>query len=649
MLQSTSIVGAVVHRYLASLSALAALSCSPLRPGDLQHGIGTDWKWKTGVEAQVAGPYQPCGTVGTGRLSWAAASPTGAEIALASRAGLVLFFALDGSKQIRAPFDMGGPVASVDYSKDGRLLVVAGDVGVKVVNLADGSVMSSNKPFVYQTLAAALSPDGSLLATLGWDAAPPGFPQAKILRMIRVADGTVVSTLPSVDAQDTVAPQFSSDGTFVVAGWQILSVPDLRSLSVAPNASDGKSALSPDGTLFAQSGYVWDRASGRQLKAPGALFLLWVAFSPDGATYAESYTETSGTTIQLFRTSDWSPTAKGAVDFRQSGYDTTDGRFFFSGDGQRLITTLSSQYSSASDLPVFQVWNVPAFTALATIAEPRLFWAGPAAFSPDGSIVAARLQTSSGLWNDPGLSPLSRITDASQRYQFLGNGLVALDSDGLYDPSDGQEVGRAPILWVEISPDGTLAVALTSLTQYAIVRLADLKVTALLDGVSNDATNVWAFSRDNRFLADAASSSSGNPTLTVFDVATGKMLTSVAGGTPMALSAAAADGSARLIGGAAGASTLRVWSVPDGTPLFDLDSAPAVDVSPEGSLIATGGAGTIRIFHADTGVMREEFVAHGEAGDATRQGSGVSSVAFSPTGQLASVGVDETMRLWCSP
>jgi len=49
---------------------------------------------------------------------------------------------------------------------------------------------------------------------------------------------------------------------------------------------------------------------------------------------------------------------------------------------------------------------------------------------------------------------------------------------------------------------------------------------------------------------------------------------------------------------------------------------------------------------ADSGVVRETLQAHV---DPLAQRSGVNYVAFSPTGQLASVGMDETVRLWCSP
>jgi len=642
---------------------LAATSCGARSGGGwIAHGIGTDWKWTAGVEPQVSAPYQPCGTVGTGPVSWVAADPTKDEIAVASRGGLVTFFALDGTRT-SAFFEAGGPVSSVDYAADGRTLVVAGDTGVKLVDAASKAVVTTVEPFRYRALAAGLSPDGALLAVQGWDEQPAGFPASKILRLVRVADGAVAGEIPAIDAPDLVAPRFTPDGKLLVAGTTLVSVPDLQRHEIdgltinAGGGTDAVTALSADGTRVARAGGVWDVASGRALKtAPSSspsLPRVWVAFSPDGATYAESSDEASGIVTHLYRTSDWSLIAEHAVDFRPTGWDSSDGRFLFAGAGRQLVTTISPRYlaGSASDLPIARVHAVPDLAVQATIAEPWAFWAGPATFSPDGSLMVARLAISTGTWRATDLSPLARIAVDSQNYYFLGNGMMTMRMGRVYDPTDGREVGRDPLAWLGISPDGTLAVANRN-AAVAIVRLSDLTTMTTLPMVGTaSALNDWTFSRDNRFVVTSATDAQSAEALNVFDAATGAMVMSVAGGAPFAIESS--GGSARLAGAAPGTGAtggLRVWRIPDGVALYDLPAAVAVDFSPDGSLVATtlDTAGWVGIYRADTGTLREQFFAHGEASENERGAPGVTSVAFSPTGQLATTGFDENIRLWCS-
>ena len=118
------------RRRRAELGGTGASSVWALRS---RTGIGTEWKWKTGVVAHTAGPYAPCGIVGTGRVTFGAANPTAPEIAAASRSGVVLLYSPETGKQVRSPYYAAGAVSGVDYSRDGTKLVVAGDTGVQIV------------------------------------------------------------------------------------------------------------------------------------------------------------------------------------------------------------------------------------------------------------------------------------------------------------------------------------------------------------------------------------------------------------------------------------------------------------------------------------------------------------------------------------
>lgn len=75
-------------------------------------------------------------------------------------------------------------------------------------------------------------------------------------------------------------------------------------------------------------------------------------------------------------------------------------------------------------------------------------------------------------------------------------------------------------------------------------------------------------------------------------------------------------------------------------------------LSPDGSLIAAGRNG-IRIHQVETGTLLQTLPAQTDPLSATNVitgfSTGVGSLAFRASGQLASAGADGTMRLWCSP
>jgi len=438
----------------------------------------------------------------------------------------------------------------------------------------------------------------------------------------------------------------------LVAGPLLLSVPDLQPLPISPLQSSGNVALSRDGTMVAQGGSVWDIASGRLLRSPVISTLTWVGFSPDGTIYAESDWQN---TLHLYSTADWSAAGAPSIGYRVSGNDIADGRFFFSGDGSRVIASLPTIYPQGEDLPVFHILASQGLGLETLVAEPLMAPRGTAAFSPDGTLVAADRQQTTGLWHTEDLSLLSSIAATSGAYGFLGNGLLSLLAIRIYNPATGQLVAFQPSSWLGVSPDGTLAVT-TRTPVPEVTRLADMTRQATLTPDSPMPTVLGggaAFSRDNRIVVVGVNAGNDVRQLGVFDASTGTMLLTVVASLPAAISTTA-NGMGRLVAAVPNSTALRVWSIPDGAPLFDIPDVSGnytypFDISPDGSLIAAGGD-SIRIFHADTGALRETLAAHFDPlSDGPFNPSGVTSLAFSPTGEIVSMGLDSTMRFWCSP
>jgi WD40 repeat protein len=641
--------------WVAISGAVASAACRGSDKGlfpEVPRGIGAAWKWKEGVTPRLAGPYAPCGVVGTGQVRGGAPSPDGAEIAIASYAGLVLFASPLTGKIVGPPFHASGPLTSVAYSRDGKLVVAAGPGGVTIFDRADRRVIFDRQPFAHASLSASLSPDGTLLAVQGWDLGPENpMGMVLMLRLIRVADGTKVAEIASNFDYGEV-PQFTPDGKAVAVSSGFVSVPTLQPLPFSVGSS-GRLALSRDGKLVAQDSHVWNVATGQKVfDSPSPGQLISPAFSPDGATYAELRDGAGAPRLHLYRTSDWSLIREAETRHAPDGVELVAGPIFFSGDGKRILVTLAPSVGSPNQAPVYSVVSVPGLTFERAIADTKVFWAGPVIFSPDGSFAAARLASTAGIWRGADLSPVSQLNEGGEHFAFLGNGTITPFDGKMFDPATGKPLARVSTFSDSISPDGRLAV---TWYDHTVERLADLSTQSTLEYRGVLPIEAALFTRDNRFVAMAGTEGTGlDPIakLFVFDASTGKVVGSLPAGRLQAVTTTA-SGAVR-VAALHETNTLRVWSVPDGKMLFELpgvisfsvDYSFLADFSPDGSLIAVGKKTSILIMNAETGAFRESLSAHH---DVLNQGYGVTSLAFSPTGQLATVGTDETLRLWCSP
>ncbi|MBI2804279.1 MAG: WD40 repeat domain-containing protein [Planctomycetes bacterium] len=186
----------------------------------------------------------------------------------------------------------------------------------------------------------------------------------------------------------------------------------------------------------------------------------------------------------------------------------------------------------------------------------------------------------------------------------------------------------------------SLAFSLVWFPGTAQEKAADPEIVARLKG-HTDAVYAIAYSPDGKTLATA----SFDNTLRLWDAATGKELKTyggTTGHTKQVISIAFSPDGAMLASGATD-NTLKVWDVPINAPIRSLksnDAVEAVALTPDGKKLALGGKdGLIRL------VTPEEFkeLIKFEPG---HKGA-ITGLAFSANGQqLASVGVDRTLRYW---
>ncbi|WP_158620385.1 WD40 repeat domain-containing protein [Corallococcus sp. CA031C] len=593
-----------------------------------------------------AAPFRACGAIGAGALAASSLSPDGTVLAAATLSGqLVLFRRADGSR-LHTFWELPGQQVGVAFSPDGHRLVASSRTETRVWSFPDLTpVRTFARPHSDRTTAVAISPDGAFVATGGFDAATE---DTALVRIWSVADGNLRGSWQRRFEQEVRSLAFSPDGTSLAIAVHhsvvTVQVPDASGSRFFPPLSGGQLAWSKEGGLVASGGVVVRLDTGAVVKElEGSMIHDASAFSPDGMLYAEGL----GPDVTVYRVADWTK----VHSFSEAKTSYVSG-LAFSRDSAELIVDLgvnafwcngSGQLCGpwGNEIRIHPVENPDTVRTVSLGPEMQGF----VTFSPEGSLLATHADGALALWRTSDLGAVAApAIPQPWRVQFspdLGRLLV---NGGLYDRASGQLLQDSV---QAVSPDFKTA-ARHEADQIIVSDFASgerRKTFAVSAGVSG-------FSPDGRFVA-AFSYLSGRGDLRLLDVTGDSPDRTFAmafsrGGPRVDFSR---DG--RWLASAAydGSSTVEVLGLQAAAGEgASLESSFAAVFSPDSTVLATGGMGPeVRLWRTSDFTLRERLLGHGTSIAQEQWPESIIGAAFSSTGQLATLGADRTVRLWCSP
>jgi len=593
-------------------------------------------------------------------------SPREPVLAVGTDSGLVLYDTVTGSRLATLARRQNSLISSVAFSPGGDILAAAGqNMPVRfwsVVNPTRPSLLAEPIPANENISQLAFSVNGDILATASGDATVRLWSMADPIRP------TILATLRGNPAVVGVLA-LSPDGRTLATGgmkdtvqlWNISTPRHPTRLAMLTGSVSlvDVLAFSTNGNLLASGGQTDAAAHVSDVSNPAhprALPILSgdtepvvaLAFSPGGNMLA---TGSLDGTVRLWDMTD--PTHPAVVS-NLSGHTAVVSAVGFSADGQMLAVGSGDQ-----TLFIWNIANPGGSVAISTLAASSF----PAAFSPDGRIVAS---------GDPIM--LSDITDPSdprilatlvtsytivQAVAFSPNGdlLAAENLDGstdLWDITDRAhprhlttlEGHGGAVAMVAFSLDGR-TLASTDGNALRLWRIADPSRPVAIAQPSVRFSASEAFSAENRRVTG---SNLGVWSQIIDPAASDSFATWAALHQQTYVLALSPDG--HILVSASDDRTLRLWDISDpASPVLlstltgvigPADAPQVVTFSPDGRLLAAGtAAGHVSLWDISDAAFPTALAT------LTSNSNEIQALAFSRDGHfLATTGLNGTVQLW---
>ena len=592
--------------------------------------------------------------------------------------------AVDASRLRGALVGHTAPVLSVEFSSDGDLIATSSEDGTAIVwSIPAGGRQRTIDPHGGVVGSASFSPDKMKLLTASadgrayvWDVAT-GF----LLQTFLGHVGRVRHAAYSADGQTVVTS--GEDGT--VRTWAVGDGSEKAVLrGHAPGALILACVFSPDGNLLVSTSsdhtaIVWEKREPEGWRQRVVLegHEDWVrapSFSPDGTLIA---TASEDGTARIWRAAD------GSLVHIIIGHTGRVRGTSWSPDGKRLLT--------ASGDGTARIWSTDSFAEIMSLRGHHNRLRG-ATFSPDGGGVATASEDGiARLWTVAGDFPETIIATGADRvrrasWSQVANTLAVALNDGriqLWDARaqqllteitahpgrassallspDGMRIYSAgwdgtvrgwdtsgsllsilatfesEVRWLDLSPDGELAVAALADGTVRILGTGDGNIVGTLIGHQGRVL-------ESRFSPDGSKvvSSGEDKTVRLWDLQDSAEIACFEGHYDWVRSASfSPDGS--LIASAGEDATVRLWDVASSSEVRQFsgheDWVRSVSFSPDGErLLTCSGDRTARVWMISSGKCCHILRGHEAM---------VLSADYSPTGEMLVTGsYDGTIRLW---